>query len=65
MTKIKLHKLDKLEDGTQRFQSQLLIGKNVADFIMGSDGVMKCYGHGKNGFDFYKYNEPYELVSIN
>ncbi len=60
---IKLLKLDELSDGTQRFQSQLLVSTNTADFIMGSDNVMKCFGSGKQGHGFYKYNKPYEILS--
>jgi hypothetical protein len=60
---IKLLKLDDLGDGTQRFQSQLMVGRATADFIMRSDGVMRCYGHGDNGMDFYEYKEPYQIVS--
>lgn len=62
MTAIKLLKIDELKDGTQRFQSQLLVGKDSADFVMDKDGVMKCWGNGKQGFDFYEYKEPYEIV---
>lgn len=61
MSKIKLLKIGELADGTQRFQSQLLVGKDSADFIM-EDGVMKCWGNGKKGFDFYEYKEQYEIV---
>lgn len=63
ISKIKLLKLSDLEDGTQRFQSQLLVGKDTADFVMGADGIMKCYGRGDKGFNFYPYNKPYEIVS--
>jgi hypothetical protein len=62
MSKIKLLKAGELEDGTVRFQSQLLVGTITADFIMGTDGVMKNYERGNKGFDFYPYNEPYEIV---
>lgn len=62
MSKIKLLKAGELEDGTVRFQSQLLVGTNTADFIMDTDGVMKNYGKGNKGFDFYPYDEPYEIV---
>jgi len=65
MAKIKLLKLDELKDGTQRFQSQLYVGKHTSDFIMGKDGIMKCYGKGVKGngkWDFYEYTEPYEIV---
>lgn len=61
--KIKLLKAGELSDGTQRFQSQLYVGKDTADFIMQTDGVMKCYGNGENGFNFYPYKKPYEIVS--
>ena len=64
MSSIKLLKVGKLSDGTQRFQSQLYVGKDTADFIMGIDGIMKHYGNGEKGFDFYPYNKPYEIVSI-
>jgi hypothetical protein len=60
---IKLLKLDDLGDGTQRFQSQLMVGRATADFIIRSDGIMRCYGHGDNGMDFYEYKEPYQIVS--
>lgn len=63
MSKIKLLETDGLKDGTRRFQSQLLVGKDTSDFVMGTDGIMKCYGKGDKGFDFYPYNQPYEIVS--
>jgi hypothetical protein len=63
MSIIKLLKIDELQDGTQRFQSQLLVGKDSADFVMDKDGVMKCWDNGKRGFDFYEYKEPYEIVN--
>lgn len=63
MSKIKLLKVDVLEDGTERFQSQLYVGKDTADFIMGSDGIIKYYNNGDKGFNFYPYNEPYEIIS--
>lgn len=62
-SKIKLLKAGVLDDGTQRFQSQLYVGKGTADFIMGNDGVMKFYDNGDKGFDFYPYKQPYEIVS--
>ena len=62
MTKIKLLKIDELADGTQRFQSQLLVGKDTADFVMRNDGILRCYGSGNKGFDFYEYKQPYEIV---
>ena len=65
MEKIKLFKLGELEDGTQRFQSPLYIGKNTADFVMGNDNIMRCWGRGNRGFDFYEYQEPYEIIDKN
>jgi hypothetical protein len=62
MSTIKLLKLDELQDGTQRFQSQLLVGKQTADFVMEKDGIMKCYGNGEKGFDFYEYKGSFEIV---
>lgn len=59
----KLIKIDELSDGTQRFQSQLLIGTNVADFIMENDGIMKHYDKGDKGFGFYEYKGSYEIVN--
>lgn len=61
MSKIKLLKIDELENGTQRFQSQLMVGKDSADFIM-EDGIMKYWGYGDKGFNFYEYKEQYEIV---
>lgn len=61
MSKIKLLKINELENGTIRLQSQLKIGSKVADFII-EDGTLKYYDNGKNGFSFYEYKEPYEIV---
>ncbi len=61
MSKIKLLKIGELPDGTIRLQSQLLVGKYEADFII-KNGVLKCWGNGKTGFDFYEYSKPYEIV---
>lgn len=63
MSKIKLMKVDKLSNGMQRFQSQLYVGKDTADFVMRTDGIMRFYGNGKKGFDYYEYKKPYEIVS--
>ncbi len=60
---IKLLFLNTLEDGTKRYQSQLYLGKNTADFIMKTDGIMRFFSNGDKGFDFYEFNEPYEIVS--
>ena len=60
---IKLFKIDTLEDGTERFQTQLQIGKDVASFIRKPNGKMKSYGNRKGCFDFYEYDKPYEIVN--
>lgn len=59
---IKLLKIDELDNGTERFCTQLEIGKGIASFIRKKDGEMKYWRHGVNGFNFYKYDEPYEIV---
>ena len=63
MSAIKLLKVDEFKNGTQRFQSQLYVGKDTCDFVMGTDGIMKCYGRSNKGFDFYEYKEPYLIIS--
>lgn len=63
ITPIKLFKASELSNGTQRFQSQLSVGKDSADFIMESDGTMKHWEYGKDGFNFYPYSKPYQIVS--
>lgn len=64
MSKIKLYKIDTMSNGTERFQSQLYIGKDTVDFIRNNtDGIMRNYRYGINGFDFYQYQEPFEIVT--
>ena len=60
---IKLLLINTSDDGTQRFQSQLMVGRDTVDFIMKDDGIMRCWGSGDKGTDFYEYNKPYEIVS--
>lgn len=60
---IKLYRIGSLEDGTERFQTQLHVGKNICNFIQEPDGKMKIYRYGDNGFDFYNYNHPYKIVT--
>jgi hypothetical protein len=60
---IKLLLINTLEDGTKRYQSQLYLGKNTADFIMKTDGIMRYFNNGDRGFDFYEFKEPYQIVS--
>lgn len=59
---IKLYKIDELDNGTERFCTQLQIGMGIASFIREKDGDMKVYDNGRNGFGFYKYDNPYEIV---
>ncbi len=63
MKAIKLFEIGTMPDGVRRFQSQLSVGKSTADFIMETDGVIKCYGKGNRGFDFYEYKEPYIIIT--
>ncbi len=58
---IKLWKVDEMKDGTVRLQSQLKVGKDSADFII-EGGVLKCWGRGGKGFNFYEFTDPYEIV---
>jgi len=62
MSKLKLLKVNELEDGTIRLQSQLMVGRDSVDFIL-KDNVLKCWGNGDKGHNFYEYNKPYEIVS--
>lgn len=59
---IKLYKIDELSNGTERFCTQLGIGKGVASFVREKGGHMKFWRRGKNGFNFYKFNEPFEIA---
>lgn len=63
VAKIKLFEIEGLSDGTRRFQSQLYVGSDTADFVMESDEIMTHYGHGKKGFDFYPFAGEYEIVA--
>ena len=47
-----------MEDGTQRLQSQLYIGRMASDFTL-KDGVLKVW----NGKDFAETNRPYKIVN--
>jgi len=58
---IKLLKISEMKDGTIRLQSQLYIGKNTADFII-EDNILKCWGYGDKGSNWYEYNKPYQIV---
>ena len=61
MSRIKLFEITPIDD-VRRFQSQLRVGRAVADFIM-EDDIMKCYGYGEKGFNFYPYSGEYEIVN--
>lgn len=61
MAKIKLLKIGELENGTIRLQSQLLVGQNVANFIL-EDGILKVWRYGNEGTEFYETEIPYEIV---
>ena len=51
-----------MEDGTIRLQNQLSLKSDAASHIL-KDGILKVWGHGKNGFSFYETNEPYQIVN--
>lgn len=63
MSATKLWKVNTMEDGTERFQTQLELGRDTVSFIRGLDGVMMCWGYGENGTSFYPYTKTYEIVS--
>jgi hypothetical protein len=46
----------------RRFQTQLSLGKDHADFIM-QNNILKSYGRDNKGFGFYEYNAPFEIVT--
>lgn len=60
---IKLYPAGLNQFGDQRLQSQLMVGKMAADFILIKDGPMQCWGHGNKGLDFYEFTDPYEIVT--
>jgi hypothetical protein len=61
-SKIKLLKVNTMEDGTERFQTQLEVGGDSVSFIRGTDGIMRFWGYGDRGPAFYEYKKPYEIV---
>jgi len=62
MSKIKLLPIETMKDGTIRLQSQLYVGRNVADFVL-KDGVLKHWGCGEGGaVGFHPTDIPYEIV---
>ncbi len=58
---LKLLKLSVLKDGVIRLQSQLYVGKNVADYIL-ENGILKVWKNGESGFGFYETDTPYEIT---
>ena len=62
MSAIKLLYLGIMRDGTIRLQSQMLLGKSVADFII-EDTVLKIWRYGNHGIDFYPFNDSYMVVA--
>lgn len=62
MSATKLWKVNTMEDGTERFQTQLELGRDTVSFIRGIDGVMKVWRHGENGFSFYPTDKTYEII---
>ena len=58
---IKLLNVGKIDHRTTRLQSQLYVGKLTADFIL-EDGILKVWGNGARGFNFYETKEPYKIV---
>lgn len=48
-------------DGVTRLQSQLYIGRLSADYII-EDGILKNWGNGEKGFNYYACNIAFEIV---
>jgi len=62
MSATKLWKVNTTKDGTERFQTQLELGRDTVSFIRGTDGVMKVWRYGENGASFYPTDKTYEIV---
>ena len=56
---IKLFLVNTMEDGTQRLQSQLQLGRLACDFLL-KDDVLKVWG---NRGEFIEYDKPYVVVT--
>jgi len=61
MATIKLLEIKSSLPNIRRFQSQLQVGGDTAGFIM-EDGVMKSYGNGELGFNYYTFDGSYKIV---
>ena len=48
--------------GTIRLQSQLILGKMAADYIIRTDGILRNLGRGNKGFDFYPIDIEYRII---
>lgn len=57
-SKIKLFKLNEMECGTIRLQSQLSYGRDTADFIL-EENKLKVW----NGRDFVETNTEYQIIT--
>jgi hypothetical protein len=57
---IKLLQIGKT-DNTIRLQSQLLVGKDITDFIL-EDGILKNWCHRDGVLGFHKTDIKYEIV---
>lgn len=62
MSKLKLFEIEGLKDGTRRFQTQLSVGSDVADLVMGTDLIMMSWRYGDDGCHFYPFSGEYEIV---
>lgn len=60
MAKIKLLDIGEI-DGVKRLQSQLLVGKDSADFIL-ENGILKNWSYKNGGVGFHETSIEYEIV---
>lgn len=59
----KLYYAGTLPCGTIRLQSQLLQGKQAADYTLETDFILRNWGKGEKGFDFYPVNIDYVIIN--
>lgn len=62
MATIKLLNIGTVLDGVIRLQSQLQVGTDTAGYIL-ENGVLKSWGNGDKGFNFYPTDISYEIVT--
>lgn len=60
---IKLLEIAPSTDGTRRFQTQLILGSNIASHVIQADGLLRSWSYGSEGVDFYPTDEEYIIVS--